>query len=345
MKFNKYFFGALLGSSLIWAILILAVVSVVGCGEESSKLTKRIIHGKAAIGAFIDEGAQVQVRPASIDGENPAEIINGVVGADGNYTIIIPEEIPAIPDEESVPLTKSGTSMENGTGFIIRVWSASAGSWVYSYAENNGPDTVANVNPYTDMFVRCIYNKSRVNQGNIDIYFPTGLKSDGTIMGIPTSEIVYKIMIVMSKMLYTVYGLSDIQNALLDNWEIDTGLDEMINNLGLGVNGFLYNEYFYLIQDVEIFNNASAISSADGQYIMIDVWTSYGNTGNVNVQATSLDGVKYSAVMEKQADSTENENHFKMRLGPWSYFQGDCVYISIDDYNGGLGNNVVVRKP
>lgn len=317
-------------------------------GDKKTSVNSNIrkIHGKAAIGAYIEEGAQVQVRPASIDGTNPAELIEGTVGADGNYTVTIPEEIPVVSDGEGTTVTKVGTSMENGTGFIIRVWSESAGSWIYSYAENDSADITANVNPYTDMFVRCFYNPSMVDQGRINNYFPTGTFADGSVMTLPDATFVLRVMDVMSRMLHTVWGMDNIQNFLIDTWEVDQGLDELINNLGLGVNAFLYSEYFYIIQNPDIFNNAAAIADEESKNITIDIWTDYGNTGDVTATGTDTHGVTYSAVMVKQPDSTESENHFKVTLGTWEYFfQSEYVYVSIADYDSGLGNGIVVKKP
>lgn len=327
--------------SIIFSII--GFLIFIGCDDSSSKTT-RTIHGKAAIGAYIEEGAQVQVRPASVDGVNPADLIEGTVGADGYYEVTIPEEIPVVPDGELA--TKASGTLEPGNGFIIRAWSASSGSWIYSYAENDSADITANVNPYTDMFVRCFYNPSMVDQGRINNYFPTGTFPDGSVMTLPDSAFVLRVMDVMSKMLYTVWSMDNIQNFLIDTWEVDQGLDELINNLGLGVNAFLYSEYFYIIQMPYIFNNAAAIADEESKNITIDIWTDYGNTGDVTATGTDLHGVTYSAVMIKQPDSTGTENHFKVTLGTWEYFfQSEYVYVAIDDYDSGLGNRIVVKKP
>lgn len=323
---------------------IMMFFAIVGCSDTPAK-TGRKIHGKAAIGAYIEEGAQVQVRPASVDGENPAELIEGTVGADGYYEVTIPEEIPVVPDGE--PVTKASGTLEPGNGFIIRAWSASSGSWIYSYAENDSADITANVNPYTDMFVRCFYNPSMVDQSRINNYFPTGTFTDGSVMTLPDATFVLRVMDVMSRMLHAVFGLDDIQNALLDTWIIDMGLDQLILQIGISqLNGYLYSQFHYIIQKPYIFNNASAIADEESKNITIDIWTDYGNTGNVTATATDLHGVTYSAVMIKQPDSTGTENHFKVTLGTWEYFfQSEYVYVSIADYDSGFGNRIVVKKP
>jgi hypothetical protein len=329
---------------LFVCFMIFALSFLWSCTPEKENKSVRTIHGKAAIGAYIEEGAQVQVRPASVDGVNPADLIEGTVGADGYYEVIIPEEIPV--ESEEIITKGSKADGDTGNGFIIRAWSESSGSWIYSYAENDSADITANVNPYTDMFVRCFYNPSMVDQSRINNYFPTGTFSDGSVMTLPDATFVLRVMDVMSKMLYTVWSMDNIQNFLIDTWEVDQGLDELINNLGLGVNAFLYSEYFYIIQKPYIFNNASAIADEESKNITIDIWTDYGNTGDVTATATDLHGVTYSAVMVKQPDSTESENHFKVTLGTWEYFfQSEYVYVSISDYNGGLGNRIVVKKP
>lgn len=330
---------------LFMYLMIFALSFLWGCSPEKENKTGRKIHGKAAIGAYIEEGAQVQVRPASVDGVNPANLIEGTVGADGYYEVTIPEEI-AIAVSEEIITKSSKAEGETGNGFIIRAWSASSGSWIYSYAENDSADITANVNPYTDMFVRCFYNPSMVDQSRINNYFPTGTFTDGSVMTLPDAAFVLRVMDVMSKMIYTVWGMDNIQNFLLDTWEVDQGLDELINNLGRGVNAFLYSEYFYIIQKPYIFNNAAAIADEESKNITIDIWTDYGNTGDVTATGTDLHGVTYSAVMIKQPDSTETENHFKVILGTWEYFfQSEYVYVSIADYDSGFGNRIVVKKP
>lgn len=329
---------------LFVCFMIFALSFLWSCTPENENKSVRKIHGKAAIGAYIEEGAQVQVRPASVDGVNPSNLIEGTVGADGYYEVVIPEEIPVEPEETITKVSKA--EGETGNGFIIRAWSASSGSWIYSYAENDSADITANVNPYTDMFVRCFYNPSMIDQGRINNYFPTGTFTDGSVMTLPDAAFVLRVMDVMSKMIYTVWSMDNIQNFLTDTWEVDQGLDELINNLGLGVNAFLYGEYFYIIQKPYIFNNASAIADEESKNITIDIWTDYGNTGDVTAIGTDTHGVTYSAAMIKQPDSTESENHFKVTLGPWEYFfQSEYVYVSISDYNGGLGNRIVVKKP
>lgn len=325
--------------------LIFITMFLISCTPAYNESSARKIHGVAAIGAYIEEGAQVQVRPASIDGTSPAELIEGTVGADGYYEVTIPEEI-AITEPEEVVTKSSKEGEGTGNGFIVRVWSESSGSWIYSYAENDSADITANVNPYTDMFVRCFYNPSMVDQGRINNYFPTGTFADGSVMTLPDATFVLRVMYVMSRMLHAVWGMDNIQNFLIDTWEVDQGLDELINNLGLGVNAFLYSEYFYIIQNPDIFNNSAAIADEESKNITIDIWTDYGNTGDVTATGTDTHGVTYSAVMIKQPDSTETENHFKVTLGTWEYFfQNEYVYVSIADYDSGLGNRIVVKKP
>lgn len=335
---------------LFVCFMIFALSFLWSCTPENENKSVRTIHGKAAIGAYIEEGAQVQVRPASVDGVNPANLIEGTVGADGYYEVVIPEEIPEVSDPEIITksISKSPVFYENGTGFIIRVWSESAESWIYSYSENDGADTVANVNPYTDRLVRCFYNQIRVNQGNIDIYFPTGIKPDGGIMTIPTSESISKIMTTMSNILYTVYGLSDIQNALNDSWQIDLGLDQLIGSIGINKLGtFLEVEFWNLLNDPDVITNGSAIHNEIGEPVYVEIWTPYGNTGKVYMTYTDIPGGSQTVEMIKQPDSAEGNNHFKavstntgQNAMPWP-----TVYISIDDYNDGMGFNFVMVTP
>ena len=84
---------------MLFMYLMIFVVSLLwSCNPDGDKKSVRTIHGKAAIGAYIEEGAPVQVRPASVDGVNPEALIEGTVGSDGYYEVTIPEEIPV--DEE-----------------------------------------------------------------------------------------------------------------------------------------------------------------------------------------------------------------------------------------------------
>lgn len=336
---------------LFVCFMIFALSFLWGCSPEKENKTARKIHGKAAIGAFIEQGAQVQVRPASIDGENPAELIEGIVGADGNYTVIIPEEIPAIPDEEAVPIAKSGTTIENGTGFIIRVWSESAGSWVYSYAENNGPDTISNVNPYTDMMIRRFYMTGNNNSGylavDINSVFSSGKFSDGTPINVPTTELINTAITVISKMLFRMYGIENIQNALTDTWQIDLGLDALLTAGGRGrMNEFLQYEFSNLFFDPYVITDGYAVQSEIGIPVVCEFWTQYGNTGSVTMSYRDTTGLQ-TVTMEKQSDSVHGNNHFK----GVSTNTGQCmspssgVYIMIEDYNGGLGFEIALKRP
>lgn len=340
---------------VLWFIFLFSMI-LFACsgGSSKSKTTHRIIHGVAAIGAFIEEGAQVQVRPASIDGINPEALIEGTVGANGSYVITIPESIPII--EETVTDEKSNTSkasgtLESGNGFIIRVWSASASSWVYSYAENNSSDVTANVNPYTDMMVKRFYytgnNLSGYNAIDINTVFSSGKFSDGTPINVPTSELINNAMTVISKMLFRMYGIENIQNALTDTWQLDLGLDALLTAGGRSrMNEFLQYEFSNLYFDPYVITDGYAIQSEIGQPVICEFWTPYGNTGNVTMSYRDNTGLQ-TVTMEKQSDSVPGNNHFKGQ----STNTGQCmsptggVYIMIEDYNGGMGFEIAIRRP
>lgn len=325
-------------------ILILSFIFLYACSPAHEKQNKvvyvpHIIHGQAATGAFIEAGAIVQARPAAVDGI-PCDIIESTV-TDDQGTISI---------DVSKPTQLNGnTEIDSSapSGFIIRVWSSSASSWVYSYADNVDSDTIANVNPYTDRLVRCFYNQTQIDQGLIDSYFPTGLNTDGSIMEIPSPDLINQIMDVMSNILYNTYGLTDIQNALKDNWQIDTGLDGLIASLGINKLGsFLEREFFNLLNDPDAIISGFAIQDSIPSPVIVEIWTAYGNTGNVSMTYSDSSG-NQTTTMIKQSDSIEGNNHFKGT----SINAGQCsmpyplVYITIDDYNSGAGFDLAINTP
>ena len=324
-------------------ILLLCLISF-ACGGNSSndsEKAKRTIHGKAAIGAFIDEGAQIQVRPAPVNGI-PCDIIESAV-ADGQGTISV---------NVSSPTQMSGAmniDSATPTGYIIRVYSSANNSWIYSYADNTDIDIVSNSNPYTDMLIRQFYVPD-TPVINIDAIFTTGFLQDGvTPIEVPDGNNIIAVMDVMSNMLKDTYNVSDIQNALTDNWQIGSGLDHLLDIAGgAGLGQWLQYEFEYLFEFPDALISMSAIE-ADyqpvGNSIAVEIWTAYGNTGNVTVIGQS--GWPYpwaNTLMVKQPDSVTGKNHYKATLNFPSPYQGDNILILIDDYTGGQFP-VALRRP
>ena len=322
-------------------LIILSLMFLWACSPAQETSTKvRKIHGVAAIGAVTEEGAIIQVRPASVDGENPSELIEGTVGANGNYEIIIPESVPAIPDEGAAKISKSADSfMENGTGFIIRAWSESAGSWVYSYSENDGADTVANINPYTDLFIRKFYNFANNNFGynavNIDVVFPDGKFSDGVPINVPLKSTVDNCMEIMAKLLYRIYNIENIQNALNDSWQVDLGLDALLTAAGRNrLNEFLQYEFEYLLWKPDFIYDGYSRQPEVGQPAYVEIWTTHGDTGTATAR---INGIDY--VMNKELDSINGANHFKVQSASFTQFSDfprAVITFSENGYNGAI---------
>lgn len=304
--------------------------------EKQSKTATRKIHGIAAIGAFIEAGAIVQVRPASVDGITPENLIEGTVGENGEYSITIPETIPY---ESEKTMSKISTDMENGTGFIIRVWSQSAVSWVYSYSENNDSDTVSNVNPYTDLFIRKFYNFANnqfgYNAVNIDTVFPDGKFSDGTPINVPTLDTVNNCMEIMAKLLYRIYDIPNIQNALNDSWQINIGLDALLTAAGRNrLNEFLQYEFEYLLWKPDFITDGYAEQPEIGQPAYVEIWTTHGDTGTTIMR---INGIDY--IMNKESDSINGANHFKGQSNSFDQFYDfprASITFSEDGYNAAI---------
>jgi len=355
---------------ITWFVFLTILIACGGGNSKTDKSnnnsigSKRTISGIAAIGAVIEEGAVVQVKPAAIEGI-PSDIIEGRVLANGNYEIVIPEEIPVDNPIED-PITEStssksilkSTTPENGTGFLIRVWSASVGSWIYSYSPNNSAEMTANVNPYTDMMMRRFYATANniayplnnANDQDINIIFVNGYFHDGvTPVNVPTPEIITKVMNLMSNMLYRIYGLSDIQNALADSWQVDLGLDALLNTAGRPrLNEILQYGFTNLFFDPDVITDGYAIQNNVGDPIIVEFWTPYGNTGNVALQYNNgTGGGLQIGTLIKQSDSIEGSNHFKgsVAVGGTGQASYPSVYITIDDYNNGIGFGFVIKRP
>jgi hypothetical protein len=339
---------------VLWFIFLLSAFLFAcgggGGGSDSADSVKRTIHGKAAIGAYIEQGAQVQVRPSAVDGV-PCEIIEAVVGADGSYEVVIPEEI--VTESAVKSTTKGSLSVDSVDGFLVRVYSSAVGAWVYSYAENDSVDMVANTNPFTDYLIRQFYktgnndnpHSNSVADKNIDSVFTSGTFDDTTAINIPDAVTIDIVMQTMSNMLARNYDMAVTQNALVDAWQVDVGLDALLNHsVYPRLDAFLQDEFKSLFFDPEVITDALCRQNEVGDPINIEIWTPYGNTGNVTLTYNN-NGTILTYTMVKQADSTAGNNHFKVTTTTITQVINPAVYIVIDDYNSGMGFEVaIVRK-
>jgi hypothetical protein len=331
---------------------IISMFFIIGCEKAKEVDKKRTISGKAAIGAYIEEGAAVEIRPYSSDG-SVTTLLTGVVKENGFYEIVIPEDIPVedqvIVEEPSIEGMSKAEGNVIETGFIVRIYSAELGNWVYSYAPNDTEDVVANSNPFTDIMIRQFYSGGNnmyphslsVNDKNIDWIFYRGYFDDGYAINVPNKDNINKIMLMMSKILAGSYGMIITQNALVDTWEVDKGLDALLDRVRYPrLNEFLNWEFKWLFEDLGAgFTNGRAIQEQIDMPVLVEIWTPYGNTGNVTCK---IKGVTY--LMEKQADSEPNNNHFKIitpNIG--QIVEPYSTYIQIDDYNFGSGFNLSIN--
>lgn len=326
----------------MYVAMFIILMVLVSCtpAQNKSDPSKRAIHGIAAIGACIEQGAKVQVRPAAVDGV-PSEIIEATVGANGAYEVVIPEEIPI-----SEPAVEKSTGTPGETGFIIRVYSSANGSWIYSYADNTEIDIIANANPYTDKMIRQFYSAD-TQVVSIDSLFVTGFIQDGvTPLSVPDGEEITQVLTVMSNMLKDTYELSDIQNALIDTWQIGVGLDWLLDQSGGHLSSWLQYEFEYLFMYPDALISMSAIENdyqPVGNVINVEIWTASGETGNVTVIGKS--GYWSDTVMVKQSDSVVGNNHYKATLNFTYAYQGDNLTIVIDDYKSGVSVPIALRRP
>lgn len=330
--------------SVILVLMFIIVVGALACKCKNEE-KKRFLTGVASMGAYVEKGAPIEIRPADIDGE-PQDLLVGVIGDNGEYTVEIPPEIP--PEVPPVKVLKVKLP-EKGTGFIIRVWSQSAGLWIYSYSPNSSGDMRANVNPYTNRMIVQFYATANNEtypwlnnwDKNIVNTFALGLFSDGeTPLNVPTEATITIVMDVMSNVLQKTYGLANIQNALTEAWELNKGLDELINSLGLPrLNEFLQYEFEYLFQTPDLITSGKAIQSEVFDPVNVEIWTKYGDTGAVRMY---LRGASY--VMTKMGDSVAGANHFTGATNTGlQIMSGESISLTFDNYDS--YGSLMIKKP
>ena len=323
-------------------VAVMSVLSLVlwftacgGSGGEAAASKK--IKGQAAIGAFLAQGSQVEIRPLPVSGE-PCDIITTTVMDDaGAYEAPIETvtqeglEVPTEPTEVS--------------GYVIRAMSVSG--WLYSYAANTDNSTIANITPYSDMMVKKFYQgKSE----DITVNFSTGFRTDGiTPISSPDGSTIDQVAAAMSRMLARVYNMPSIEDFMTSTWVEGTGLDGLLNNALTGphLNWFLNQGFTNLFASPDAIYDGAAIQDELGDPVVVDIWTTHGETGSVTLGAiTDLQGTVSPAVtMTKAADSTTGHNHFHAQTAGLMQVSGQNVSISISDYNGGTAFQVVIQTP
>ena len=306
-------------------------------GGSSGTITSHVIKGQAAIGAFLDIGAQVEIRPIPVSGA-PCDIITTAVVDDiGTYTADVSK------------VTQAGTEIlseqSNVSGYIIRAMAVSG--WIYSFADNTDGSTISNINPYTNLLVQKFYQGA---YEDISVDFPTGYKTDGiTPISSPNVGTVEQVISTMSNMLSRVYGMPSIEDFMTAKWEEGVGLDGILNNATTGpyLNWFLNDEFSNLLTHPDVLLDGSAIQDELGNPIIVDIWTPFGNTGTVTLGAiTDMQGhVSGSVVMTKEADSVVGNNHFHAQTSGVFTVSEQNIEIYMDDYNSGGGFQMVIQTP
>ena len=326
---------------------------LIGCGNSNNNSSatnpitpiKKIIKGQAAVGSFLPVGAEVDIRPAPVNGVPCDLIVTQIADDQGNYAADV-----------SNPKTTAGQSLESTqpAGYIIRV--QAGGSWLYSYADNQSDAMVADVNPYTDIMIRVWYNSiSREIHGGVpgiiteftlETLFSTGMQEDKiTAMDVPDSTTMSEVITSMNNIMIRVYNLPSMSNYINMQWAEGSPIDCLLYNSSYPhLQWFLNTEFWHLFQCPDVITDAAAIQTGpDGSPVQIDIWTPYGNTGNVTLLALTDDQgtVNPQTIMIKMSDSVEGNNHFQTTTIPLMQVSERCVMITIDDYAGGLFQLVI----
>ena len=338
-------------------LFIILMLILIGCGSSNNNTTvtpvtpvKKIIKGQAAVGSFLPIGAEVDIRPAPVNGVPCDLIITSIQDESGTYTADV-----------SNPKTSASSTItaDQPTGYIIRVQSGSG--WIYSYADNSGDAMTADVNPYTDIMIRVWYKYINIasapgggNNYDIDVLFPSGLFSDNsTAIGIPDSDTISEVIATMNNMLIRVYNLSDIDNFINMQWQEGSTIDSLLGSSSYPeLSWYLNTEFVKLFYSPDVLTDGAAFQGAtqpfpggNGAPLTVDIWTPYGNTGNVTLSYIKDGGINYngSMLMVKQSDSVTGSNHYQAITPAVEEDNEMSVMITIDDYNNGTPFQMVVH--
>lgn len=314
---------------LISLIFIFASCSGDSNSDNNNVGTKVLLSGRVATGAFMPNGTKIEVRGTAAwsvpeDEEEtpvfgPSEVLTGeVIGDNGEYEIDVST------------LTAP---------YLIRAYDGVSGKWYYSYS--NGQETVANVNPYTDLMVRRWYLNRPVidgNPGGINIddvftvgIYPSGLPRivgvnparssgilpDNTPINIPDDEFIQTARIILSYCISTRYEI-DIENFLTDNWSVGIGYDFLLDSIGEVTLRDYLEEVIYRIyaKTPDFFYRFNIYYQDSDNTIHIDIWSKYGSScwseTDHRYRACTVYWGDDEVDLEPAEDSTEDMNHFHL---------------------------------
>lgn len=148
-------------------VIIISFILLWACAPAQETSTKkRFISGTAAVGAYIPDGSQVELRAAPVKTGNQI-IVGYYPNGDPDYQ----DETTPTEVRTAVVSGGEGAYTVDVTGltepYIVRV--QCGGRWYYSYAD--GSSDTANVNPYSDWMVRYYYQYINIDP---DKYFISG---------------------------------------------------------------------------------------------------------------------------------------------------------------------------
>jgi hypothetical protein len=331
---------------LIAVFSILCLISwFTACGGSGNTSTtpttppttaSHVIKGQAAIGAFLNVGSQVQIRPIPVSGI-PCDIIKTTVTDSlGSYSVNV-----STVRQAGTEVTSNITTV---SGYVIRAMSVAG--WIYSFADNTDESTISNINPYTDLMVKKYYE----GVNDITVTFQTGYKSDGiTPIDTPNPGQVEQVISTMSNMLARVFNMPSIEDFMTGAWAEGAGLDGLLNNATTGphLNWFLNQGFTNLFASPDALLDGAAIQSELGDPIIVDIWTTHGDSGTVTL-GTLIDmqgHVSAPVIMTKEADSDAGNNHFHAQTDGVFDVAEMNIMIYISDYNGGAGFQMVIQTP
>ena len=307
------------------------------CSGSGQTAASHVIKGQAAIGAFLDIGARVEIRPIPVSSSPCDIIITEVIDNVGTYTANVSTIVQAG--------TEITAEQSNVSGYIIRAMSVAG--WIYSFADNTDGSTISNINPYTDLLVNKFYQS--VSE-DISVDFSTGYRTDGiTPISSPDVGTVEQVIATMSNMLTRVYGMPSIEDFMTAKWEEGVGLDGILNNAttGSNLNWFLNDEFANLLVHPDVLTDGAAIQDELGNPVVVDIWTPFGNSGFVTLGAlVDLQGhISGAVTMTKMPDSVAGNNHFHAQTSAVFTVSEQNIMIYIDDYNSGAGFQLVIQTP
>ena len=319
---------------LIFVVIVAMMFIIASCSGGSSddsnnQIKTVILSGKAATGAFMPDGTVIEIRgtaswstPEDEEEEpvfGPSEIVTGkVIGNNGEYEIDV-----------------SGLTAP----YLIRAYDAVGDHWYYSYS--NGQETIANVNPYTDLMIRRWYIHGASiggNPGNINIddvftsgVYPSGstkivainpsrsngILPDNTPVDFPGNEIIENARLILSYCISMRYEVT-IEDFLNNNWEVGVGYDSLLDVIGGSVLESYLGETIGRVysKTPDFFYRFNIYYQDSDNTVHIDIWSKYGSPHwsetDHRYRACTVYWGDDEVDLEPAEDSTENMNHFHL---------------------------------